>query len=66
VVLGTVIIYNVASNWWAAIPALATGGISCPVISPSVGEYSTLAGPCGVGDQATPKAAGFGRAFGLR
>lgn len=47
VVLGTVIIYNMASNWWAAIPALqrtdglATGGISCPVISPSVGEYST-------------------------
>lgn len=47
VVQGTVIIYNAASNWSTAVPALqhnigATGGISCPVISPSVGEYSTV------------------------
>jgi len=47
VVVGTVIIYNAASNWSATIPALlrndrAMGGISCPVISPSVGEYSAV------------------------
>lgn len=47
IVQGTVIIYNAASNWSAAVPALhskheSRGGISCPVISPSVGEYSTV------------------------
>ena len=47
-VIGTVVVYNAASSWSRAIPALhhrtddVIGGISSPVISPSVGEYSTL------------------------
>ncbi|KAK3172054.1 hypothetical protein OEA41_004138 [Lepraria neglecta] len=47
-VIGTVVVYNAASSWSQAIPALhhrtddIIGGISSPVISPSVGEYSTL------------------------
>lgn len=46
-ILGTVVVYNIASNWSTAVPALLAandiiGGISSPVISPSVGEYSTL------------------------
>ena len=46
-ILGTVILYNTESNWSEAVPLLrdmneVMGGISCPVISPSVGEYSTL------------------------
>ena len=47
-VIGTVAVYNAASSWSQAIPALhhrtddVIGGISSPVISPSVGEYSTL------------------------
>ena len=47
-VVGTVVIYNAASSWSQAIPALqhrtddVIGGISSPVISPSVGEYSIL------------------------
>ena len=47
-VIGTVVVYNAASSWSQAIPALhhrtddVIGGISSPVISPSVGEYSTL------------------------
>ena len=45
--LGTVVVYNRASSWAKAIPTLTNrgglvGGISSPVISPSVGEYSTL------------------------
>lgn len=45
--LGTVVVYNKASSWSKAVPALkdtreVIGGISSPVISPSVGEYSTL------------------------
>ena len=45
--LGTVAVYNRASSWAKAVPALTNsgglvGGVSSPVISPSVGEYSTL------------------------
>lgn len=45
--LGTVVVYNKASSWSTAVPTLkdtreVIGGISSPVISPSVGEYSTL------------------------
>lgn len=47
VVLGTVVLYSPGSKWAECIPALKAGeevrgGISSPVISPSVGEYSTL------------------------
>lgn len=46
-ILGAVVLYNKASSWSKAVPALkdrheVRGGISSPVISPSVGEYSTL------------------------
>ncbi len=46
-IIGTVVIYNAASTWSHMVPALhrtddVIGGISTPVISPSVGEYSTL------------------------
>ena len=45
--LGTVVVYNKASGWSHAVPAVhdrseSVGGISSPVVSPSVGEYSTL------------------------
>ncbi|KAI9661180.1 MAG: hypothetical protein M1821_009507 [Bathelium mastoideum] len=45
--VGTVVIYNMQSNLAEFVPAIKdtgepTGGISSPVISPSVGEYSTL------------------------
>ena len=45
--LGTVVVYNKASKWSQAVPAVhdrneSIGGMSSPVISPSVGEYSTL------------------------
>ena len=45
--IGSVIVYNKASAWSDAVPYLraterAIGGISSPVISPSVGEYATL------------------------
>jgi len=45
--LGTVVVYNRGSRWSTAVPALnhgreMIGGISSPVVSPSVGEYSTL------------------------
>ncbi len=47
VVLGTVVIYDRAATWAKYVPAAhdraeVRGGISSPVISPSVGEYSTL------------------------
>lgn len=46
VVLGTVVLYSSAASWAECVPALKAdevrGGISSPVISPSVGEYSTL------------------------
>lgn len=47
VVLGTVVVYNAGSTRAECVPALVDpdevrGGISSPVISPSVGEYSTL------------------------
>ena len=46
-IIGTVVIYNAVSNWSHMVPALhrtddVIGGISTPVISPSVGEYSML------------------------
>lgn len=46
-ILGTLVVYNKASSWSNAVPALnnsreVIGGISSPVISPSVGDYSTL------------------------
>ena len=46
-IIGSVVIYNEASNWSHVVPALnrtddVIGGISTPVISPSVAEYSTL------------------------
>lgn len=46
-VLGTVVLYNAGSTWAECVPALqdadeVRGGISSPVISPGVGEYSTL------------------------
>ena len=46
-IIGTVVIYNAASKWSHLVPALnrtddVIGGISTPVISPSVAEYSTL------------------------
>ncbi|TKA76470.1 hypothetical protein B0A49_02234 [Cryomyces minteri] len=45
--VGTVVLYNTQSNLAEFVPAMKdigepTGGISSPVISPSVGEYSTL------------------------
>ncbi|KAK5156087.1 hypothetical protein LTR04_005686, partial [Oleoguttula sp. CCFEE 6159] len=45
--VGTVVLYNMQSNLAEFVPAMKdigepTGGISSPVISPSVGEYSTL------------------------
>ncbi|PGH18729.1 hypothetical protein AJ80_04382 [Polytolypa hystricis UAMH7299] len=45
--LGSVVVYSAQSNLAEFIPALreahiAAGGISSPVISPSVGEYATL------------------------
>ncbi|KAF2718840.1 glycoside hydrolase family 3 protein [Polychaeton citri CBS 116435] len=45
--VGTVVVYNMQSQLAEFIPSLKsmselTGGISSPVISPSVGEYSTL------------------------
>lgn len=46
-ILGTVVLYNMQSQLAEFIPAMKdvgelAGGISSPVISPSVGEYSTL------------------------
>lgn len=46
-ILGTVVLYNSTSKWAEHVPALKDaneirGGISSPVISPSVVEYSTL------------------------
>lgn len=46
-ILGSVVLYNAGSNLASFVPALAdmktaAGGISSPVISPSVGEYATL------------------------
>ncbi|KAL8671516.1 MAG: hypothetical protein Q9168_003985 [Polycauliona sp. 1 TL-2023] len=46
-VLGTVVLCSPAASWAEAVPALKdtnviTWAISSPVISPSVGEYSTL------------------------
>ncbi len=46
-IIGTVILYNMKSNLAEFVPAMRhfnepTGAISSPVISPSVGEYSTL------------------------
>ena len=46
-VLGTVVLYSAGSTWAGCVPALhdtdeVRGGISSPVISPGVGEYSTL------------------------
>ena len=45
--LGTVVVYNKASSWSRAVPTLndareSIGGISSPVISPSVGDYPAL------------------------
>jgi len=45
--VGTVVLYNMQSRLAEFVPAMKdlneiTGGISSPVISPSVGEYSTL------------------------
>ncbi|OQO14562.1 hypothetical protein B0A51_18413, partial [Rachicladosporium sp. CCFEE 5018] len=45
--VGTVVLYNMQSQLAEFVPAMKdvgelTGGISSPVISPSVGEYSTL------------------------
>ncbi|KAF2226452.1 glycoside hydrolase superfamily [Elsinoe ampelina] len=44
--VGTVVLYNMQSQIAEFVPAMKdgemTGGISSPVISPSVGEYSTL------------------------
>lgn len=45
--VGTVVLYNMHSRLAEFVPAMKdtlelTGGISSPVISPSVGEYSTL------------------------
>jgi len=45
--VGTVVLYNMQSQMAEFVPAMkdlgeVTGGISSPVISPSVGEYSTL------------------------
>ena len=46
-VLGTVVVYTSKAKWADAMPPLkdsnqVTGGISSPIVSPSVGEYSTL------------------------
>lgn len=46
-VLGTVVVCTNKAKWADAMPALkdssqVTGGISSPIVSPSVGEYSTL------------------------
>ncbi|KLJ06090.1 murein transglycosylase [Blastomyces silverae] len=46
-ILGSVVVYNSSSALAESMPALkdtrtVAGGISCPVISPSVGEYATL------------------------
>ncbi|KAB8339163.1 hypothetical protein FH972_022098 [Carpinus fangiana] len=46
-VIGTVVLYNMRSQLAEYVPAMkamneAVGGITSPVISPSVGEYSTL------------------------
>ena len=46
-ILGTVVLYNSGSNLASFVPALldartTTGGISSPVIAPSIGEYGTL------------------------
>lgn len=45
--LGTVVVCTSKARWADAMPALkdndmVTGGISSPIVSPSVGEYSTL------------------------
>ena len=45
--VGTVVLYNMQSNMAEFVPSMkdtneVTGGISSPVISPAVGEYSTL------------------------
>lgn len=47
VILGTVVIYDPEVKWAKYVPAIhdageLRGGISSPIISPSVGEYSTL------------------------
>ncbi|KAI9720132.1 MAG: hypothetical protein M1828_005778 [Chrysothrix sp. TS-e1954] len=46
-ILGTLVLYNNQSRLASFVPALdatndVTGGMSCPVISPSTGEHSTL------------------------
>ncbi|KAK2734167.1 hypothetical protein FQN55_002908 [Onygenales sp. PD_40] len=46
-ILGTVVVYNSTSTLAESVPAIreahtTAGGISSPVISPSVGEYATL------------------------
>ncbi|KAK3060877.1 hypothetical protein LTS18_007496, partial [Coniosporium uncinatum] len=46
-IVGTVVLYNMMSHLAEFVPAMKdsnelTGGISSPVISPGVGEYSTL------------------------
>ena len=46
-VLGTVVVCTSKAKWADGMPALkaskqVTGGISSPIVSPSVGEYSTL------------------------
>ncbi|KAL4927924.1 putative beta-N-acetylglucosaminidase [Aspergillus undulatus] len=46
-ILGSVVIYNERANLAEHMPAMkathaSTGGVSSPVISPSVGEYATL------------------------
>lgn len=45
--VGTVVLYNMQSSFAEFVPGMKdlgelTGGISSPVISPAVGEYSTL------------------------
>lgn len=47
VILGTVVIYDPDAKWAKSVAAIhdagqVRGGISSPIISPSVGEYSTL------------------------
>ncbi|USW55089.1 Putative GNAT domain, glycoside hydrolase, family 3, acyl-CoA N-acyltransferase [Septoria linicola] len=46
-IVGTVVLYNMRSQFGEFVPSMkdlgeVAGGISSPVISPSVGEYSTL------------------------
>lgn len=46
-IIGTLVLYNERSRLANYVPAIRatnelTGGMSCPVISPSAGEYSTL------------------------